>query len=293
MDLAFYNKIKKLTIVAFFSDDELMNMIVLKGGNALDIIYKIAGRSSVDIDFSIDNKIPDDKFEIIREKMVRTLSTTFNENGYELIDFNFYERPCQITEDMADFWGGYRVEFKIIEKEKFGKLKNNADNLRRHALEVRSDHKKTFLIDISKFEYCEGKIDKEFEGLTIYVYSPEMILCEKIRAICQQMPEYGKIVKSNSQSARARDFYDIYIIIEKLNIDITLTKNRALLEAIFEAKKVPLYLMDKISEYREFHRPDFQSVKDTVLPTEELKEFDFYFDYVVEKCQMLKPLWVK
>lgn len=293
MELEFYNTVKKLTIVAFFSDDELMNMIVLKGGNALDIIYKIAGRSSIDIDFSISNKISDDEFEVISERIRRTLSTTFNENGYELIDFRFYERPRQITEDMADFWGGYRVEFKIIEKEKFLLFKDNIDNLRKQALEVRSDHKKNFYVDISKFEFCEGKIDKEFEGLTIYVYSPEMILFEKIRAICQQMPEYGKIVKSNSQSARARDFYDIYIIIEKLNIDISLKKNLDLLKAIFEAKKVPLCLIDKISKFREFHRTDFPSVKDTVPPTEKLEEFDFYFDYVVEKCKMLKPLWVK
>lgn len=266
---------------------------MLKGGNALDIIYKLAGRSSIDIDFSISNKIPDDKLAVISERIRKTLSTTFNENGYELIDFRFYERPSQITDDMADFWGGYKVEFKIIEKQKYLKLKDNIDNLRRQASEVSSGNRKNFYVDISKFEFCEGKIDKEFEGLTIYVYSPEMILFEKIRAICQQMPEYGKIVKSHSQSARAKDFYDIYSIIEKLNIDISLEKNLDLLGAIFKAKKVPLCLIDKISGFREFHSKDFPSVKDTVPPTEKLEEFDFYFNYVVEKCQILKPLWVK
>ena len=35
-------QIKKLAIISVFSDDTLMNTLVLKGGNALDIIYKIA-----------------------------------------------------------------------------------------------------------------------------------------------------------------------------------------------------------------------------------------------------------
>jgi hypothetical protein len=120
-----------------------------------------------------------------------------------------------------------------------------------------------------------------------------MMIFEKIRAICQQMPEYGSIVKSKSQSARARDFYDIYTVIEKLCIDIGNKKYYDMLEAIFAAKKVPLNLIGKISLYKEYHRPDFQAVKDTVLYNEELKEFDFYFDYVVEKCKLFKTLWIE
>ncbi len=33
--------IRRLVIVALFSDDELMEKLVLKGGNALDVIYNI------------------------------------------------------------------------------------------------------------------------------------------------------------------------------------------------------------------------------------------------------------
>jgi hypothetical protein len=35
---------------------------------------------------------------------------------------------------------------------------------------------------------------------TIYVYSPEMIVFEKIRAICQQMEEYGLVVPNSGKS---------------------------------------------------------------------------------------------
>ncbi|MGA3084518.1 MAG: nucleotidyl transferase AbiEii/AbiGii toxin family protein [Thermodesulfobacteriota bacterium] len=53
MDLNFLTKIKQLTIIALFSDDFLMERLVLKGGNAIDLIYKISSRASIDLDFSI------------------------------------------------------------------------------------------------------------------------------------------------------------------------------------------------------------------------------------------------
>jgi len=62
--------------------------------------------------------------------------------------------------------------------------------LRREAENVAPGHKKTFEIDISKYEYCGGKTQKEYEGYKIYVYSLEMIIFEKLRAICQQTEEY-------------------------------------------------------------------------------------------------------
>ncbi len=62
---------------------------------------------------------------------------------------------------------------------------------------------------------------------------------------------------------------------------------------IFAAKRVPVELIQKIPEYRDFHRPDFSSVRDTVKADVELQDFDFYFDYVVEKLAALKALWEK
>ena len=38
-----------------FSDDDLMNLLVLKGDNALDVIHRIASRASIDLDFSVEN----------------------------------------------------------------------------------------------------------------------------------------------------------------------------------------------------------------------------------------------
>ena len=38
-NLEFLEQVKKLVIIAMFSDDDLMERLVLKGGNLLDIVY--------------------------------------------------------------------------------------------------------------------------------------------------------------------------------------------------------------------------------------------------------------
>lgn len=271
-----------------FSDDDLMDMLVLKGGNALDIVHNVALRASKDIDFSMENEFSQEDKPIIEEKIKRVLKETFSSEGFEVFDINLEEKPVRISPEMAKFWGGYQVKFKIIESKKFTKLRKDREALRRNATVTGPKNKRTFTIDISKFEFCDPKKEYNLEGYTIYVYTPEMIVLEKIRAICQQMPEYGEFVANPSQSARARDFFDIYTIFENFRIDLKSKENVEILKNIFSAKRVPLYLIGKIDEYREFHRPDFSSLKDTVKTAAALKNFDFYFDYVLEKLKRLE-----
>ena len=47
----------------------------------------------------------------------------------------------------------------------------------------------------------------------------------------------------------------------------------------------------KIADFREYHRPDFVAVQATVKPGLPLRDFDFYFDYLIEKCRSLESLW--
>jgi len=283
-------KIKKLVIIAMFSDDDLMDLLVLKGGNALALVYNIACRSSLDIDFSIEKDFGKELSKIQR-KIEDSLRATFHPEGLEPFDIKFIEKPKIVSKEMADFWGGYYIEFKLIESEKFKEMQSNLENLRRSSIILGPAQKKKFRVDISKFEYCSGKEEKEMEGYTVFAYTPEMILFEKLRAICQQMPEYSDIVTEPTRRARARDFFDIYNILESFSIDMTESQNLEILKSIFEAKKVPLYLIGLISKYREYHRPDFEVVRNTVNPNHELKDHDYYFDYVVNKCELLKPLW--
>jgi hypothetical protein len=115
-----------------------------------------------------------------------------------------------------------------------------------------------------------------------------MLVLEKLRAICQQMPEYREMVKSHPPAARARDFFDIYIITQKFPIDMNNPRIKELLTAIFAAKRVPLDYLNRILNYRDFHRRDFVSLKDTVKSGVELKDFDFYFDYVINMINTIK-----
>ena len=284
-------RLKRLVIIAMFSDDDLLDILVLKGGNALDIVHEVALRSSKDIDFSIESEFSKDEIETIKVKFDKVLKETFRPEGFEVFDINFVERPKKISEGMAQFWGGYHIDFKIIEVGKYHTHQNDIESIRRNAKVVGAKNRKVFRIDISKFEYCESKQERELDGYTIYVYTPEMIAFEKLRAICQQMPEYANHVNNPSRSARARDFFDIYTVLETFNIDVKTEANLKLLKNIFDAKHVPLHLLDRIRDYREYHRSDFEAVKDTVKVRYQLKSFDYYFDYVVKIVEQLQAFW--
>lgn len=283
-------QIKKLAVIAMFSDDELMDRLVLKGGNALDLIYRISPRASLDVDFSMESDFPEGQREAFHGRIERTLRQTFREAGYEVFDVRMEERPPGLTPDVADFWGGYAVEFKLIEKAAYQQFSENIAELRRRALSLGVGPK--FIIDISRFEYTVGKESQDLDGYRIFVYSPQMLVCEKLRAICQQMPEYGPVVRrSRPGAARARDFLDVHTLVSDRKLDVASQANRELLSAVFAAKKVPLFLLGKVKDYREFHRADFPAVKATVKAGVKVREFDFYFEYVLDLVEQLKPDW--
>lgn len=291
MDVDRIEQIKRLAVVAMFSDDELMEMLVLKGGNALDIVYGVAPRASLDLDFSIPTEFEPNDIGTIESKMKKALTKLFHENGYTVFDMKFGERPEDTDPRIPPFWGGYRLEFKIIETTQFEELLDDQQALRVNAVDVGPGSQKTYRIEISKWEYCEPKRRTEIEDYTVYVYTPEMIVMEKLRAICQQMPEYSRFLGKSYETARARDFFDIYTVVEHFNINLTTSENLRLLKHIFAVKEVPINLIGNIKEFREYHRSDFVAVENTVKPDIRIKDFDYYFDYVVNKCnELLKAL---
>jgi predicted nucleotidyltransferase component of viral defense system len=287
-DLNYIDKIKELALVGLVSDDTLMETLVLKGGNAMSLAHGIGSRSSYDLDLSMEGDFKED-LEKVKKRMERALSTTFFDAGYQLFDFQFQLKPKKVAENIVDFWGGYEVNFKIIDEARYNDLKGNPDNLRRNALSLSPDNSTKFSIDISKYEYVQGKIQKQLGGYTFLVYSLEMIVLEKVRAICQQLPEYAEIVKSSTQRNRARDFYDIYTILEQFDIDIQSISFKQILRAIFDVKRVPHYYLKKMKKHKAIHEKGFVSVKDTISASERqgLKDFDFYFDYVISKFETI------
>ncbi len=286
-ELAALERVKRLAVMAMFSDDHLMDELVLKGGNAMALIHKLTSRESVDLDFSMQHDFPDG-VEAMTARIGRALQRTFPPAGYMPFDLKMAEKPANISPDMASFWGGYAVEFKLVTLDQFATHKDNLEQMRREALSIGQGKK--FLIDISRFEYVADKEETDLEGYRIYVYSPTMIACEKLRAICQQMEAYAPIVKRSDGrpgSQRARDFLDIHTLVERLVLDLTAPKAIDMTREMFALKHVPLDFLGQIGAQREFHRQGFPSVQATVAPSFELQSFDFYFDYVVDLATLV------
>lgn len=285
-------KIKRLAVIAVFSDDELLEKLVLKGGNALDLIHRVTTRASVDLDFSMEQAFAPGDLDSIRQRIEHRLKQTFAPEGYTIIDVRLQEKPDQVSPEVANFWGGYALEFKLIATAKFAELDGDLEAVRRIAVPIGPRNRTRFDIDISKFECCAGKQARELDGYpgyTIYVYTPQMIVCEKLRAICQQMPEYMKLVKKQHAAPRARDFLDIHDTVQEFHIDLRTDSNRELLRHMFGVKRVPLRLLGQIHEYRESHRQDWPAIEATVRVGVQLKPFDFYFNFVLNLCEQLEP----
>ncbi len=284
-------KIKQLALIAMVSDDELMEIFVLKGGNALNLIYNVTSRASIDLDFSIDKDFDGEQLDVVRQKIEKSLKKVFKENGYEAFDVTLIPKPPVAGADMPVWWGGYELAFKIVPVEEYQQRAGNIADLRRNAEVVGPNNKRKFTIDISKFEFCIGKTQQEIKGYAIYVYTPAMIALEKLRAICQQTKEYADHIGKSHREGRARDFFDIYTIINVLGVDLMVPENIQLCKSIFSAKEVPLSLIGKIRNYREQHRADFPIVQQTIRPGVKIHKFDFYFDYVIDLSdRLLKAL---
>jgi len=280
-----FERIKRLIIIALVSDDYLMETLVLKGGNALSVAYELSSRASFDLDFSIGDdfrNVPE-----VRSRMMKVLEEKFLLEGFQVFDFSFLGKPRVSQEALKDFWGGYLVKFKFIELELLQKLGGDKifEDMRRHAVPIYPDQSRSIMIEISKYEFIDDLQDVELDGYTVQVYAPRLLIFEKVRAICQQLPEYKEVVPSFSPRVRTRDFYDIVILMSRFAVDLVSAESRKILMQVFDAKRVPYTYLHNMNSSREWHRQDFASLVDTVTAGEKenLKDFDFYFDYVIEK----------
>jgi predicted nucleotidyltransferase component of viral defense system len=280
-----FEEIRKTAIIAMFSDDSLINILVLKGGNAIKIVLGLSVRTSLDLDFSMEADFEDMK--AAGGRIEKALSDRFDSAGYQLFDFMFEPKPTNPREDKPKTWGGYIVEFKLLEKAKFQILETLEDR-RRNALVVAPGDKRKFRIEISKFEYCKSKEQVVLDDYVVYVYTPIAIVIEKLRALCQQLPEYH-LIGPRLKRPRPRDFYDIYTLVNAKHLDLSSAAHHDLIRSVFSAKDVPLSFLGKLAEQKGFHEQAFDAVKDTVPG--EIEPFDVYFKFAIQLVEGLKPLW--
>ncbi len=267
-------KIKRLTLRALVSDEILMKGLVLKGGNALNIAYNIRDRGSVDIDFSMEKDFTEKEKVRIENQLKFLLNNEFSKEGLFVFDIKFKEKPKQ---QKVKVWKGYEILFKTISADLY--VEGEESKNRMKAISIKADHSKSFSVDISSYEYVATSKLMDIDGTILRVYTPEMIVIEKLRALCQSLPEYQTIVSTANTKGRARDFYDIWNVCQHFELDFTSDKNKQLLEDIFAAKNVPIKFLDLIPKYKSLQSRDWVNVKDTV--EEDLKEFDHYYDFSI------------
>lgn len=282
-----------LAVEAIFSNDKLMEIVTLKGGNAMQLL-DLTSRASQDLDFSIRQGIKMSE-EVEGELFKKSLKRIFKEHELTVIDFKFTNKPKRSKDKLPPFWGGYYIEFKVIQDAYYEKHKHNPQKLSTMA-ESMEDNKKKIEIDISLEEYTEPRISMDINEYTIYLYSPLMIVYEKIRALCQQLPEYPLASK---EKTRARDLYDIYSAISTmlrknetdLREEILNPKNLYILQEMFNAKDVKFELMLKIRAYRDELKQDYEERVVPQIPTSEsIPDFEFIFEYNLEIIEQLHQL---
>ena len=85
--------VRRRILIALFSDDELMNDLVFKGGNALAMVHNVGSRASVDMDFSIQTAFSD--LDITKARIFETLGREFASIGYVVFDEKLEKKPSR------------------------------------------------------------------------------------------------------------------------------------------------------------------------------------------------------
>ncbi len=236
----------------------------------------------MDIDFSIEDDFTESDYNRINSTLSALLNVEFQKENLVVFDIKFIEKP---KTNKVKIWKGYNIEFKVAHEERW--FEDDIEKTRREAIKILGQSTK-FSIDISSFEYISSAKKHDLDGTVLLVYTPEMIVIEKLRALCQSIPEYQDIVPTANKKGRARDFYDIWNICNQFSIDISSSENQELIKEIFKAKRVPVSFLNLIEEYKDLQRENWKSVEDTLGSDNE--GFDFYFDYVMKLVDEIKNL---
>jgi predicted nucleotidyltransferase component of viral defense system len=282
MDTAdFFAWLRRQFIIALAADDDLYEQLALKGGNAITLLHRIGNRTSLDIDYSLSREVDPSDLE---RRLIRSLEERLREKGFMVFDTKFFERPKDPTDPR---FSGYRLEFKLQAVERWKALAGDLGQARRTALTVVPEDAQsgqTFLIEISRFEVVPEVVVLPIdEGFTCRVYTVELLAAEKLRAICQQMPEYRK---RGHVTQRPRDFYDLHALITEASINIAAESFFDLVATVFAAKDVPIELLQRIPAAAEFHGEAWPAVVN-MIPAGKPREFSFYERFVIGELRRL------
>ncbi len=237
--------LRRQIVTALATDEELFDLLVFKGGNALALAHEIGMRASLDLDYSMEKEVESE--QRLGERMKAALESHLSRHGLTLFDWSFVPRPKIPKAGRRLVLGGYLGEFKVIETSFRDELLRDIEQARKAAWSTSVDGQspRKFRIELSRSEYCQGATRREVgDGFEVRVYTPAMIAAEKLRALCQQRPEYQHA--GMKRKARGRDFYDIHAIVTEAGVNLLSTENVSLIRAVFAAKEVPLALLARV-----------------------------------------------
>jgi len=100
----------------------------------------------------------------------KALQRWFEPKLYFVIDVTIREEPRHLSEEFCEFWGGYKVEFKIIDAATYNDCGGDERRIRMVAMNM-ADGSKRFPPDISKHKYVEEKVAELIDDITVYAYS--------------------------------------------------------------------------------------------------------------------------
>ncbi|MCY4643378.1 MAG: nucleotidyl transferase AbiEii/AbiGii toxin family protein [Bacteriovoracales bacterium] len=280
----------KEILYGLYHDGVFTKKILIKGGQAIRIKEDIKHRFSVDIDASVNGEIQNPADFFVRFK--RSLDNRFKRLELVIIDFKQVKKPKKPHPDAPSFWTGWLIKFKLLEEKNL-----NLDKDRQSIMALIPDGQASpqIIVELSEYEYC-GKFEKMELSLggagpkaITYWYSTEMLVVEKIRAICQQHPDY---LHRKKPTNRARDFYDIANLIENKIKDKKfkqfITGCAQLVDPIFAAKEVDKKIIKKIFD------PTFLAEIEkgwpfvlSTIPAQSGGEFSMYVDILQEFIDLI------
>ncbi len=221
------------SVLALYAEPWLAEHLFLKGGTALRLFENLAARLSVDADFSTDQSIEDP--ERFFQAIDNALTDRFSRHDLDVLDFEYKRKPKTQRTDRPDWWGGWLCEFKLCSKDHRGKP---LEDRRRNSLIPQDAVSPKIPLEISDHEYCGTGRITTIQDVPVHGYTRELLVLEKLRAICQQHPDYPYRLKKN----RARDFYDIQQLTQNPD-DAFVESCRNQIDNVFAAKEVPLALL--------------------------------------------------
>lgn len=284
--------IRRTAIVALLADEALMDQM-LRGGQAMGASLPLQQAAAMQ-----EGQDP----PAVLPRLEHALQSIFALQGYRAFDTRLLPMPSPVPGPVPGpmprplpgsmaggpaplhHGSGHRVEFRLLPRRQADLLQGDLRRMRREALSLGDGARLT--IDISD---RPPPLHEPDSGV-IHVHAPLARVCEKLRAICQQMPAYRRfILRAGPGMPRAGDFVAIEALARGTDLALDTPAARQMLELAFFAQCVPLELVSGIPLTRSFHEPGFARVRAALGLEGGLRDFGHYFSAVVDVVRRLGP----